>query len=235
MSVPGKGETTKSNAAAESTEGQAVPSAHTPVVRDLIPIPLVIGIFAVVMAVTWFLLQENWYYEMTRYRSIAAQHRGDWEEASEHLLKLIEVGAQSNDPLVQHSPTFLSELAHSYLQQEKYQEALKYYEEAQKYRANLPPDDQGNPRAPADFQNMLGIVHYRMGNIDAAEKYLLGALQTNKLDPATNYTLGEINLKRGNYIKAADYFKTVANNPAYEEKVKKHYAEIEQKLFSGIT
>lgn len=234
MTVPGKGEPTEPTGSAETPAEKAATVARKEQVRDLIPIPLLVGIFAVVMTVTWFMLAENWLTEMTRYRSIKAQQKGDWEEAAEQLTKLIEAGARQNNPQAQYSPTYLSELAYSYYNQGQYDKALKYYEEAQKYRANFPPDDQGNPRPPADFQNMLGLVNYKMGNPDIAEKYLLGALQTNKLDPLANFTLGQIAMERGDFIKAADYFKTVADKPAYENEVKKYYAEIEQKLFAGI-
>jgi lipopolysaccharide biosynthesis regulator YciM len=241
MSVPGKGEPTKPTHNQMPAE-QPPPSPSTrpaasqrkEPVRDLIPIPLLAGIFAVVMAVTWFLLADNWVTEMTRYRSIRAQKSGEWGEAIKHLQKLREAGAEENNSYVEHSPTYLSELGYSYFHLGEYEEALKWYQLAQQHRANMPADDQGNKVPPPDFRNMIGLVHYMMGNLDTAEQNLQGALETSKVDPLANFTLGQISMQRGNYIKAADYFKVVADNPSYADEVKKYYAEIEQKLFAGI-
>ena len=136
---------------------------------------------------------------------------------------------------VYNSPTYLAELGYAHLNLGEYDKALEYYKKAQENRSNVAADESGNPRAPVNFDNMIGITYFRMGNYDEAEKALQNALKFNKLDPLANFAMGEIAMKRGNYTQAADYFKTVATVPGYEEKVKKYYAEIEQKLFAGIS
>ncbi len=210
--------------------------AAAPVPReDLIPYWLLIGIFAVVMALTLFLLADNWVTDMTRFRSIKAQQRGDWVAAVNHLEKLVEAGATAGNTEVSLSPTYLSELGYSHMNLKQYDKALDYYQQAQANRANVQPDDQGNPRPPYDFNGLIGVVQYRMGDLEAAKKSLLAALQHNKLDPLANFTLGEVAMKQSNYTQAADYFKVVAGNPVYEEQVKGYYAEIEKKLFAGIS
>lgn len=202
--------------------------------RDIIPVWLIVGIFLVVMAVTGWLLAPNWRTDMARYRSIRAQQKGDYKEAIEQLNWLMERGKKEDNALTANSPTYLSETAYSYLKLEDYENALKYYELAQQYRSNMGSDDQGNPRPPADFQNMLGYVQLQLGNVDTATSTLQAALVRDKLDPLANFTLGEIAMQKGNYIIAADYFKVVANNPTYEAQVKEYYGEIENKLFAGI-
>lgn len=202
--------------------------------RDIIPVWVIIAIFLVVMAVTWWLLAPNWRTDMARYRSIRAQQKGDYAEAIEQLKWLVERGEKEQDELAAKSPTYFAEIGYSYFKQEDYEDALKYYQLAQQYRSNMGMDDQNNPRPPADFQNMLGVVQLKLGNVDAATSSLQAALVHDKLDPLANFTLGEIAMQKGNYIIAADYFKVVANNPSYEAQVKKYYGEIEERLFAGI-
>lgn len=214
------------------------PAAPVPPTRpshDIIPVPLIIAIFAVVVALSGYLLKDNWGTDMARYRSIRAQVKQDYPTAIENLKKLIASGEAAGNAAVSKSPTYLSEIGYSYSQMKQYPEALKYYQLAQENRANMGNDDQGNPRPPADFQSQIGYVQFQMGDLDAAAKSLQGALQYNKLDALANYTMGELAMKQGNYIKAADYFKVVSDNPTYEARVKDYYAQIETKLFSGIS
>lgn len=202
----------------------------TPPKEDLIPYWLLIGIFAVVMALTAFLLSDNWVTDMTRYRSQKAQQRGDWTAAIQHLDKMMQ-----SSPQAALSPTYLSETGYSYFHLERYDKALEFFQKAQAQRANIPPDEQGNPRPPYNFSAMIGLTQFKMKDIVAAKQSLQAALQHNKLDPSANFTLGEIAMQEGNYTQAANYFKVVASHPGYEEPVKNYYAEIEKKLFSGIT
>lgn len=237
MTVPGKGDPTK----ASQTESNAAPAnrgkaegARNEQPRDLIPPALLIGIFAAVMLVTWFLLADNWINDMTRYRSIKAQRDGNWEQATVMLKKLIQAGEEQENDHARYSPTYFSELGNAYLQMENYQESLENFQKAQQYRTNMPTDDQGNPYPAPHFENRIGHVYYKLGDLESAEKFLTAALQVDKLDPLANYTLGEIAMDRGNYIKAAEYFKVVAEHPHYEKQVTDNYAEIEQKLFANI-
>ncbi len=238
MTAPGTGDNEpimKGDAPATPSPTSPPPLARTAPQRDLIPIPLLVGIFAVVLALMYGLLIDNWRTDWTRFQSIKAQQEGNWKEAIEQLEKLVEAGKKAKDPVVYNSPTYLAELGYAHLNLEEYDKALKFYQLAQENRSNMAPDEAGNPRPPVNFQNMIGVTYYRMGKYDEAEKALQGALEFNKLDPLANFTMGEIAMKRGTYTQAADYFKTVATVPGYEEKVKKYYAEIEQKLFAGIS
>ena len=81
---------------------------------------------------------------------------------------------------------------------------------------------------------MIGYCYYKSNDLANAEKHLKLALEHNKLDKISNFTMGEIAFERGDYKQATDYFKIVAQDPAYKEKVRKYYAQIEEKLFSSI-
>ncbi len=203
--------------------------------EDLIPAWLLIGIFAVVMALTLFLLKDNWVTDMTRFRSLKAQKQGDWPAAVRHLESLVKSGEEAGITEVSLSPTYLSELGYSHFHMKKYDKALEYFQKAQANRANLPPDEQGNPRPPVDFNTMIGMVQYNMGDLAGAKTSLQAALKFNKLDMRANFTMGEIAMKEDKYTEAASYFKVVAGTPAFEKQVKAYYAEIEKELFAGIT
>jgi uncharacterized protein HemY len=233
MSAPGQDPTTRRETGTGAKEATAAQPGRT-AQHDIIPIPLIIAIFAVVLVVTAWLLADNWIVDMTRYRSIRAQQTGDYPTAVEKLHELVAMGEQEKNDLVAKSPTYFSELGYSYSKMKDYDNALKYYRLAQEYRTNMAADDQGNSPAAPDFNNMIGYVLLQQGKTDEATSALQAALQHNKLDPIANFTLGEIAMRRGDYIKAADYFKVVANNPSYEAQVKDYYAEIEKKLFAGI-
>jgi tetratricopeptide (TPR) repeat protein len=239
MTAPGTGDNEPIMKGEASAPPSPSPSAPPPLQatpqRDLIPIPVLVGIFAMVLAIMYILLIDNWRTDWTRFQSMKAQQEGDWKEAVEQLEKLVEAGRQAENPVVYNSPTYLAELGYAHLNLGEYDKALEYYQQAQQHRTNISTDEAGNPRPPVNFSNMIGITYYRMGKYDEAEKALQDALQFSKLDPLANFTMGEIAMKRGNYTQAADYFKTVATVPGYEDKVKKYYAEIEQQLFAGIS
>lgn len=201
---------------------------------DLIPVWLLSGIVVVVLALAWFVLSDNWYTDWTRYQSIEAQKNRDWETAIKDLQKLRETGAKTKNPYMENSPTYLSELGYSYFGLGQNDKAIEYYNLAQANRNNVAADDSGNVPPAPDFHNMIGLIYYKQNKLDEAEAALQKALQFNKLDPLSNFTMGEIAMKRGNYTKAADYFKVVANDPSYKDQVQAYYAEIEKKLFAGI-
>lgn len=210
--------------------------------RDPIPPLLLAGIFALVMAVAFVMLKDNWAANWTRYQSLKAQQNQDWDRAIVKLNKLIEDGTKM-DPTkpgeyaadsATNSPTFYSELGYAHYCKGEYDKALEYYLKAQANGTNVPPDDSGKPRPPADFSTMLGLTYFRLNDLDNAERYLLAALKQGGSDDLCHFHLGEIMMKRGEYVKAANHFKTVASHPGYEESVKKYYAEIESKLFAGL-
>jgi len=228
MSASGPGHTNKLK-----TEGETpAPTPKAQPVHDIIPPWLLVGIFAVVMALTYWILADNWAHDWLRFRSLKAQRDGDYKKAVELVTKLANVKGTEGLP---KSPTYESELGYSYFRLNDFKKSLEHFQRAQQFRANLPPDDAGNPRPPADFNNMIGLVNFKLGNLADAEKALIEALKVNKLDPVANFTMGELAMKKGEYTKAADYFKTVAKNPQYEKQVRDYYAEIEKKLFAGIS
>lgn len=224
------------------SENQPAPGSHEPALnprgartgRDKFPILLLVGIFAVVAALTWFIGGENWMTDMTRYNSLKLQGQGKYGEAIEKLEALRAAGAAAGEKYVEFSPTYLSEIGHCYTRLENYDKALEYYTLAQTHKANVPLDDSNNPRQLVDFNYMIGYVQYKQGKLDEAQKTLTEALKIDKLEPLSNFTLGEIAMKKGDYMHAADYFKVVSNNPLYEAQVRKYYAEIEEKLFANI-
>lgn len=194
--------------------------------RDVIPIPLLIVIFVIVLGLVMSLMAKTWWFEWNRYRSLQTQATQNYAAAVKPLLWLISTDDDN--------PTFLSELGHCYLNMKNYDNALKYLELAQKYRANLPADEHGNAREAVDFNTNIGRAWFGKGDYLNAEKHLLEGLRFNKLDPFANFYMGEVEMQRNNFVKAADYFKVVARDPYFEPLVKKHYEAIEQKLFAGV-
>jgi tetratricopeptide (TPR) repeat protein len=196
-----------------------------------------IVIFIVVAIILGVLLVPGWTVDWHRYRSISAEKRGDYPAAIAQLKILRamapgESGADLDNP--SKDPTYLSELGYCYMKLEDYKTALDFYQKAQENRTVIPPDEQGNPRPPYDFSASLGVCSLKLGDLAHAHQYLEAALKLNKLDPTANFYMGELLLKENNLIKAADYYKVVAKNPAFEDQVKKRYAEIEQRLFGNI-
>lgn len=232
MSAPGP-QPQKQDDLKASAQPSAAPSPAA-TTHDIIPVWLIITIFAVILSVTTYLLHSNWTGDMARYQSLRSQQKGDFPKAVAKLKQLIEIGEKENDPLRAKSPTYFSELGYSYMRMEDYDNSLKYYNLAQQNRANNGTDDNNNPRPPLDFSNMIGLVQMKQGRLDEAQTTLQAALKYNKVDPVANFALGEIAMQKGDYITAADHFKVVANNPAYADQVKKYYATIEEKLFAGI-
>lgn len=191
-----------------------------------VPWWLLVLVFACVEAVVIWLMWPQFRSEFTAFRARRAQSKHDYPAAIPPLLKLVQENPKN--------ATYLSELAHSYLAVKKYDESIKYYLLAQENRANQPPNDDGSAREVPDFSSSLGIAYLQKGDTANAEKCLKQALATNKGDKVANYAMGEIEFRRGNYRKAADYFKQVASDPAYEKPVRKYYAQIEKELFAAV-
>lgn len=206
-------------------------------VPDPIRIELMIGIFSVVAIILFGLMWPTWTVDWHTYRKTTLMRNGNPQAAIPHLLWLYNRNPNHDgDPLqdTTKNPTYLSELGQCYLNTKQYDLAEKYYRLAQENAHNLPPDDQGNPREAADFIIPIGCVQAAAGKTDEAEKTLLEALKKYKTDKLANFTLGEIEMKHGNYLQAANYFKVVARDPDYQAKVKQYYAEIEKKLFGNV-
>jgi tetratricopeptide (TPR) repeat protein len=193
-----------------------------------------VGIFVVVGVLLWILMVPTWTVDWHTFKKTSLIQKGKYKEALPHLLWLYN-HHPGGDALsdTTKNPTFLGELGHCYKELHQFDEAVKYLRSAQENASNLPPDDQNNPREPTDFSTDLGDTLFRAGKLDEAEKVLTGALKKNKVDKVANFALGELEFQRGNYRKAADYFKVVAREPAYQDKVKKYYGEIEKRLFGN--
>lgn len=231
---------TKSAAAsspAPRNSSSAEPEHAHFVKRDVMPIWLLVTIFFAVLILTWVLMLPTWREELNQYLARKAQREQRYEDAIEPLLFLINKPSKKpEDPQTVGSknPTYLSELAHSYLQIKDYDNALKYYRLAQENRFTFARDDQGEAREAPNFSRDIGRVLLLQGKLDEAEQHISQYLAKNKIDKLGNFLMGELEMKRGNYVKAADYFKVVASDPDYQEQVQKYYAEIENKLFAGI-
>jgi predicted Zn-dependent protease len=193
---------------------------------DIIPLPVLVSIFAVVLGFVVFLMAPSWKIEWNRFRSVKALQSGDYKGAVDALIWLNNVE--------HNNPTFLSELGVAYLNLKRFDEAIQWLELAQKNRTNLPADDQGSAREAPDFNTYLGRAYLGKGDLTKAEQHLQAALKHDKLDHSANYHMGEIEMKRQNYVKAADHFKVVVRDPVFEPLVKKYYEEIEQKLFADV-
>jgi tetratricopeptide (TPR) repeat protein len=207
-------------------------------VQDVIPIPLLAAIFFLVLVLLWYLMFPTWMPDWKRYQARRAQRDGNYAAAIAPLQYLINLKPQAGNtsPLADPSknPTFLGELAHAYFQTGDYENALKFYGQAQENRDNQAADEQGNRPAAPDFHAGIGQVYLAKGDLDEAEKAFQAALRVNKLDHVSNFGMGEIEMKRGNYIRAANYYKVVAREPGYEDKVQARYEELEKKLFASV-
>lgn len=186
---------------------------------------VLIGIFVVVEVLVLWLMAPQFVREWAHFRTRQLVAAGKYKEAIPRYKKIIE-----GDP---KSATALRELGTCYMRTEQYEEALKSFAVAQENRANLPTDDQGNKPEIPDFSTEMGLAAWKLKDYDRAEQYLKQGLAHNKLDKTANYYMGELEYTRGNYHKAAEYFKMVAADPGYKDLVQKYYAQIEQKLFAN--
>jgi tetratricopeptide (TPR) repeat protein len=222
---------TKAPGAAPANEPHFAPPGHEP-----IPIWLMIAIFAGVGLILVLQMYKTWLPDWHQYQARQRQLKSDWNSAVTHLQWLQKQNTPDQDPLkdTAKNPTYLSEQGHCYAMLGDYVKSEQFYREAQQYRSNIPPDEQGGAREPSDFTTDIGYAQFMQGNLDAADKTLQQSLKNNKVDRVANFTLGELEMKRGNYQKAASYYKVVARDPQFGPKVKERYAEIEKKLFAGV-
>lgn len=217
---------------------EAAPTHFAPEgTRDPIQIELMIGIFAIVGIIVWILMWPTWTIDWHQYQKGNNLRKRDYQGAITHLHWLLNSNTpgKSEDQDSAKNPTYLSELGLCYMHTKDYEKSEKYYRLAQQYNTNLAHDDQGNVREPTDFTTQIGMAQMERGDLKAAEETFRAALQKNKVDNQANFKMGELEMKRGNYVNAAKYFKVVARHPWYEAQVKKYYAEIEKKLFAGTS
>lgn len=198
---------------------------------DLLPVEILIAIFVVVEVFIIWLMAPQFLNEYTRWKSLRYQRQGDYRAAAAVLHKLVA------SPQGARNPTFLAELANAYLCLGEYDKAIEYFQRAQENRmvvAGDQGDEENGPREYPDFNSMIGLAYFRKGDLDNAEKYFKQGLEANRLDKLAHFHLGVIEFKRGNYLKAVEYFKFVASDPGYAKEVREYYRKIEAELFKGI-
>lgn len=195
--------------------------------QEIIPLPVLIGIFIIVeVVIIWLMSPSQFMGEWRAFNARRYQAQGDFPAAIPPLSKLVE-----DNP---DAPTFLGELANAYLNTGEYDKAIMYYELAQANRENLPTDESGDAPELPDYNTAIGVAYFRKGDLESAEKHLKMGLAHDKLNKIANFTLGEIEFQRGNFQKATDYFKVVAQDPGFEKRVRDYYSKIEEQLFKQI-
>ena len=77
---------------------------------------------------------------------------------------------------------------------------------AEKYQEAIPPlhSAEKSARNDADIQNLLGFVHRKTGNLDAANRYYQRALEINPKHKGALEYQGELFLMRGDKVSAND-------------------------------
>jgi tetratricopeptide (TPR) repeat protein len=196
---------------------------------ELVPIEILIAIFVVVEALIIWLMAPQFVREFTRWKSIRYATKGNYAAAAVELQKLLKTPGGSTNP------TFLGELGNCYYNLKDYDKSIEFYKKAQENRMNIITDaDDDSPREYPDFNTMIGLGYFRKGEYDKAEEYFQKGLEANHLDKVAHMKLGEIEFKRGNYLKAVEHFKFVARDPAYEKDVRAYYQQIEKQLFKEV-
>jgi tetratricopeptide (TPR) repeat protein len=80
------------------------------------------------------------------------------------------------------------------------------------------------------FQDSLGWVYFRLGDLDRAEKYLVEALRLDPFDATVNEHVGDLFRARGENLKAAEAYRhALANNPeevGQKERIEKKLDEV---------
>jgi tetratricopeptide (TPR) repeat protein len=193
--------------------------------RDIIPLPALIAIFFVVEFLVIWLMFPKFKQQWTTFNVRRLQNNGEFARAIPGMKRLAESTPDN--------PTYLAELGNAYYNIKDYDNAIKYFLLAQDHRTNLIADDQGNMPEFPDYNNVIGQTYLQKGDPVNAEKYLKLALDHNKLDKTANFNFGILEFNRGNYRKAADYFKIVSQDPGFKDKVKDYYAKIEERVFSS--
>jgi len=194
--------------------------------HDVIPVPILIGIFVVVWVLVVWLMWPAFERDFTRYRSQKKQREGDYAGAIP-LLKSLAAEDQKN-------PFYRMEIGRAYLKVGDADSAIKWFTEAQEKRGNIPASDDGKRPPLPDFNTDLGLAYMAKGDMANAEKHLKLGMEHDRLDPRARFALGELEFKRGEYRKAVEHFKVVANNPEYRPKVLDYYTRLETEMFKDL-
>ncbi|MCX7717656.1 MAG: tetratricopeptide repeat protein [Candidatus Sumerlaeaceae bacterium] len=194
--------------------------------HDIIPIPVLLGIFAVVWILVVWLMWPAFQRDFTRYRSLKKQREGDYAGAIPLLKSLAAENAEN--------PFYRLEIGRAYLKIGDPESAVKWFTEAQEKRNNIPASEDGKKPPPPDFNTDLGLAYFAKGDLVNAEKHLKLGMEHDRLDPRARFALGELEFKRGAYRKAVEHFKVVANNPEYRAKVLDYYTRLETEMFKDL-
>ncbi len=194
--------------------------------REIIPWWILAGVFAVVLAVVLWLMLPPFPREYSRFQSLRYQRSGQFEKAIPYLEWLKE--------RLPKDVTILSELGNAYMRSGKWEEAIRWFSEAQDNIVPDEKDDEGRSLPIPDFNRQIGESYLRMNDLPKAEEYLKRALAFDKLDKYANFSMGELQFQKGNMPAATESFKMVARDPLFAEKVKGYYRKIEDRLFAGI-
>lgn len=194
--------------------------------HDVIPIPVLLSIFAAVWILVVWLMWPDFQRDFTRYRSLKKQREGDYAGAIP-LLKRLAAGKPEN-------PFYRMEIGRAYLKIGDPESAVKWFAEAQEKRNNIPAGEDGKKPPPPDFNTDIGLAYFAKGDLANAEKHLKLGMEHDRLDPRARFALGELEFKRGAYRKAVEHFKVVANKPEYRPKVLDYYTRLETELFKDL-
>ena len=148
-------------------------------------------------------------------KAICLCYLGRNEEAIEMLNKLIELGMY----LMGETHYWL---AWNWNELEKYEDAWKEIENAKKYLI-------GNH----EVNSLSGIIAFKKGNLDEAEKDFKEALRMNPSSCESAFYLGKICARRGNWKDSGLYFERAAScQERIEDALEKKTKEIENSDFS---
>lgn len=212
-----------------NTSARASTSEPETRTKELVPVEVLIAIFIVVEALVIWLMAPQFVREFTRWKSIRYAIKGNYQAAATELQKLLQT------PQGEKNPTFLSELGNCYYNLKDYDKSIEYYTKAQENRTNVVADlEDDSPHEYPDFNTMIGLCYFQKGELNKAEEYFKKGLEANRLDKVAHMKLGEIEFRRGNYLKAVEHFKYVSRDPHYEKFVREYYQKIEMELFKHV-
>lgn len=198
--------------------------------RDLLPIPILMGIFAVVWVFIIWLMAPEFRQNWNNYMYQRYQRQGQWDKAIPHLEWLH--ARREKTKFMHYGYPYHLGLCH--LEMGRHDEAIKWFTMAQERRNSDRPDDQGRKPAAPDYNTKLGLAYFRKGDTAKAREHLDLALAHNRLDPEAHFTYGELEINEGRFREAVEHFKVVADNKTYEAKVKEYYARVNEEMFDEV-